>query len=604
MKKQIGRRVLLQILLALSVCLFCGCGGEFRNKKMEKREEKPAHTEEQLQKENDSSVNDLQEDHTAEEDFSEKNVPSYFPENDSITKSIYSYYGRMEDEKISEEEVLAAKGKLPGFSLTVHSGEEFALMREWYDWDRVNLVRVYFSKELKEWQEEDLQALEILDDIVYVESDDTTLPARVLAYLTGAREVNFGVSDVTGTLPDGTHFPKQIKDVTLNRYQEGNCSTILNILQDSQIETLTVGTEYGMEESQSFWLDDVARISTLKELALENIMIRVREEAALDGCSLTRITGHIDRDTDLCFVEKLSQLEEVKSNILAERDLSPLLQRKGLSLYLDFCRDTTEDEKEAYGTRTYTVCPAFNRAVLWPGEAGDEKFLGRYQRRENNGRVAECFTERGIIREEDEVNMYDFDAWIRVTDGLASYEFRPAEEMGGDCGFGEARSDRMSFEDINFDGVKDIVLDAGGFGNQMLRREYVWLWDRESGRYEFFPAYYEIENPTVDAKHQLVRSSCRNWAASHSWAIYRYVDGELVMQGRLTEEFLFDDRVPPQLEMPEGVGVWCWTEEIFENGEVTEVKTSYAADAAGEESIYPEALEAYYAEDSYWGNNN
>ena len=53
--------------------------------------------------------------------------------------------------------------------------------------------------------------------------------------------------------------------------------------------------------------------------------------------------------------------------------------------------------------------------------------------------------------------------------------------------------------------------------------------------------------------------------------------------------------------MPEGAEVWRWREEIMEDGKVVEVRNSYAVSVEGEETVYPEAYESYYAEDSYWG---
>lgn len=627
-----GRRKWIWLLLVLSACLFCGCGQarrageneigtrrdsetveksesaeEFR-RRMERIIEDAASLSQDSDEEDDKSVtNEGDEKEGVEEEILADHALPYFPENDAIRESIYSYLGKGKGAEISEEEVEAAKGKLQSYTLTVYSGEEFALMREWYDWESVHRVVIHFSQDLQDWTEEELQALAILDDTVYAESDEGTFPARALTYLTGVQDlyvsVNTEVADVTGTLPDGAHFPKQIKSVTLHRYREGKFSALLGILRDSQAETLTVRPDYMLEELQGFWLDDVAGIGALKELVLEGATIRVREETALDGCGLVRIKGYIDKETDLCFVEKLAQLEEVESNILAERDLSPLLRRKEISLYLDFCRDTTASERAEYGGRTYTVCPAFNKAVLWPGEAGDERFLGLYQRRIDGTRIAECFTERRIARGELAGNdIYSFDPWIRVTDDSTSYEFRPAEEIDRDYAFGDARSDAIRFEDINFDGDKDIVLSAGHFGNQGLLREFGWIWNRKLGRYESSPAYYEIANPMIDAEHQLVRSSWRNSAASHSWAIYRYADGEFTVQSVLTEDLLSENMVPEELEAPEDAEVWRWQEEIYENGEIAEVKNSYAVELAGEETVYPEELEHYYAADSYWGS--
>lgn len=624
-----NRRKCIGLLLTLSLSLLCGCGQTQRAEENEivmrkdfeaaeetKRTEKFRREMERMIKapsvfrvdsgyiENDNDVTN--ENEKEEEDGGAVDTPAYLPENGAIRESLYSYLGKRKGENISEEEVKAAKGKLSSYTLTVYSGEEFTLMREWYNWENVHQVILHFSKDLRDWREEDLQALAVLDESVYAEGDEGTFPARVLTYLTGARELYVAVysevSDVTGALPDGMCFPKQIKSVTLHRYREGKFANFLKLLRESQAETLTVRPDYMLEKVQGFWLDDVAGIDTLKEIVLEGVVVRLREEAALEGCGLARIRGYIDENTDLSFVEKLAQLEEVEGNILAERDLESLLRRKELSLYLDFCRDTMASERAEYGGRTYTVCHAFNKAVLWLEEAGDEKFLGLYQRREDNGRIVECFTERRMARGELVGNdIYSFEPWLRVTDDSTSYEIRLAEESGGDYAFGDIRSDRISFADINFDGEKDIVLSAGHFGNQGLLRELGWIFDRETGRYEASPTYYGIANPEIDAEHQLVRSSWRNWAASHSWAIYRYLDGKFVVQGVLTEEFLSKDGIPSELEVPEGTGVWCWKEEIYENGEVAEVKTYYAVDAAGEEMVYPEALERYYEADSYWG---
>lgn len=627
MRKRISRRVLLRLLLVLLVCLLCGCGQTRRAdedvsemKKAAEAAEKSENIEkfkgkmermirkaaESRQDSGHTEYDDSVTDGKVDENSGAVDTPACFPENDSIRESIYSYLGKGKGANISEEEVEAAKGKLRSYALTVHSGEEFVLMREWYDWESVHSVAIHFSAELQDWREEELQALAVLDETVYAESDEGTFPARALTYLTGTRELHVAMGsemlDVTGTLPDGAHFPKQIKSVTLHRYREGKFPKLLQLLRDSQAETLTVRTDYMLEKVQGFWLDDAAGIDTLKELNLDGVAIRVREDAALNGCGLARIRGYIDEDTDLCFVERLARLEEVESNILAEKDLSPLLRRKELSLYLDFHRDMMQAERVEYGDSRYTVCAAFNRAVLWPKEAGDNRFLGLYQRRMDGARMAECFTEQQIVSSAMVGNdLYSFDPWIRVTDDSKSYELRQEKEADGDDGwFGDARSDLMSFEDINFDGEKDIVLSAGHFGNQGLLREFGWIWNRATGRYEPSPTYYEIGNPEIDAEHRLVRSSFRNSAASHSWAIYRYVGGAFVMQSVLTEECLSADQAPEELEAPEGAEVWRWEEKIYENGKIAEVKTYYAVNAAGEETVYPESLAPYYAEDSYW----
>lgn len=203
------------------VCLFGGCG--------------------QVQREVRGETGIKEEPGSEEESMTDKEpVTQALPDNDSIKESIYDYYGKEDHEEINKEEMEAVKGKLPAYFLTVHSGEEFALMREWYDWDSVQSLIVYFSGDLKEWQEEDLLALKQYHGSVTVESDAGTVPARAFTYLTGAQEVylfaSTDVSDVTGILPEGACFPTQMKAVTLFGYQEGKYAELLRLLQDSHAE--------------------------------------------------------------------------------------------------------------------------------------------------------------------------------------------------------------------------------------------------------------------------------------------------------------------------------------------------------------------------------
>lgn len=568
MIKTTGRRALFLTLTVLAVCLFCSCG----------------------QAQNETG-------------------------NGSEIKKETEMETEIQDESISREtpqpeEEPAAEEKQSAYALTIHSGDEFALMRERYNWDNARHISVVFSEELSDWREEDLEALTLLKGTVFVENSAETFPARALTYLTGAEELIFSMdtdlSDVTGDLPDGAQLPEQINSVTLYQYREGKYTTLLHTLERSQVETITVQRGADEENLPGFWLDDVAKIASLEELILEDIPIRVREKASLSACPLRKIEGYVDADTDMGFVEKLANLEEASCGVLEELDLSPFLEKEGLSLYLYFCRQTAECEESGYEGESYIVCPAFNRAVGWPGEPSDEKFPAIYQRRTDQGRVVECFTERFLSYNEEKIsNMWNYIPWIRVTDGSTVYELRPEEKEGveEDFDLGSFRTDRMSLRDINFDGVKDIVLRTGGFGAQMLNYEYGWIWDQAGGVYEYSPTYRLIGNPAVDQEHQIVRSFWRNSAGSHGWAIYRYEGGAFVEKSVLTEEFLLADEIPEELAAPDVVEVIRWREEMMENGEVAEVKDSYAVKREGEETVYPDAYESYYAEDSYWADS-
>lgn len=616
MDKKFSRPALLQILIVLAVCLFCACGQMLSKsgKEIENRIEVEIENEHENQNEveikneavaekGNADLMESADEEAAGEKPGDFAVNPAIPDSDTIRESIYDYYGREDDEWISDEEVEAVKGKLSAYARTIHSGEEFALMREWFDWENAKYMRVVFSEDLSDWREEDLEALKLLNGTAYVENSAETFPARALTYLTGAEELLFSVDtdllDVTGTLPDGAQIPGQIKSVTLCDYREGKYETLLHTLERSQVETIMVRRDHDEETLPGFWLDDVAEIASLKELTLEYILIRVRKITSLSDCLLQQIKGYVDSETDLGFIEKLAGLEEVSCGVLEEMDLSPFLEKKGLSLYLYFCRYLAEFEEPGYEGKSYIVCPAFNRAVSWPGEPGDEKFPAIYQRWEDQGRTVECFTER-YINYQDGNNMWSFDPWIRVTDGSKVCKLR-VEEKEEIAEFGSFRSDHMSLTDINFDGVKDIVLARGGFGNQMLGLDFGWIWNRDSGVYEYSPTYSKIANASVDQEHQIVRSFWRNSAGSHSWAIYRYVDGAFVKQSELTEDFLWSDQIPEELDAPDVVEVIRWQEEIVENGEVVEIRNSYGIQRKGEEMVYPEVYESYYEGDSYWG---
>lgn len=594
---------MLQILTVLALCLFCVCGHVWGETEKGIEIEKEIETGTEIQNEAEVKAEPgRKEKPESAADAGEDITNAVLPANDTIRNSIYGYYYKEATEEISEEEIFAAKGKLSATGLTIHSGDEFALMREWYNWDHSGNISVVFSENLQDWQEADLEALALLKGSVYLESSGETFPVRALTYLTGVQEVIFSydsdLTDVSGILSEGCRFPQQIKGVTLDAYREGKYRTLLRFLQDSRVERIEVKQGWEADAFQGFWLDDVAGISTLRELELESVPIRVRDEASLKACGLEQIAGYADQETDWSFLDRLSALEELTCSVVEEMDLSPLLGREELSLYLRFSRLKESFEEADYG-EIYTVCPAFNREVSWPGEAGDERFLAIYQRRYDQGRMVECFTDRHVCENELEgTHTEPYNPWIRVTDGSAVYEFRPGEDESEEYQFGDFREDKIRFQDINFDGTKDIVLEAGRFGSQASRGEFGYLWNQRNGRYEFSSTYAEIANPVIDAEQQIVRSAWRNWVESHSWAIYRFENGEFMRQRVLTEEVVTGDEIPEELEVPEEASVLCWQEEIYENGEVAEVKNLYAVQIAGEETVYPEECENYREE--YW----
>lgn len=602
------RRRIYQILMVAVVCFFCA------------REQTMNGTEKEME---DPAAADWKEE---TQDIAEFNVEetesrssSMLPDNETIRESLCSYYHKDDYREISEEELAAAKGKLTAYSLTIHSGEEFALMREWYDWDTPEsycYVSVVFSEDLKEWPEEELEALAFLKCNVHVESSGKTMPARALAYLTGTTDLRFSndsdMTDVSGTLPEGRAFPRQIKGVSLHAYREGKYKTLLNLLQDSKVETIWVDSDVDMdsrdshevsERLQGFWLDDVAGISTLREvILLSGTAIRARDEKALKGSKVKRVLGYADRKTDFGFAGHLPALEELQCDVMEECELQPLLDREGFSLDLHFYED----------------CPAFYQAVSWPEDESGERTPRFYQRIFDQGRMAECFT--GWRDSEKEywtrwdIAVGNDNPCLRITDGDEVYEIRPVEDEDNRNHTNAAQfmyvgEGALGFRDINFDGTKDLVLGAGRYGAVgPTGTGFAYLWNPGTGRYEFCPSYRWIDNPEVDEERQLIRSELAySPTGFHSWSFYRYVDGEFVEQSRLTQETLDEDvvsaKMPEDLAVPDSADVIRFQEEIFENGEAVEVKNAYAVAVYGGEGVeIPASCGAYYEEDSYWSD--
>jgi len=87
--------------------------------------------------------------------------------------------------------------------------------------------------------------------------------------------------------------------------------------------------------------------------------------------------------------------------------------------------------------------------------------------------------------------------------------------------------------DVDFDGVTDVLLFRGHQGNQGVVTYFAFL--KRSGRY--VPTNFdEIPFPTIDVEGHRIMGSIRNWAASHSWFVYAFIDDHFVMVDSFTRE--------------------------------------------------------------------
>ncbi len=526
-------------------------------------------------------------------------------EDESLKKRICLLLGKEEESPLYKEELEAHKGQ---FSLrgdiSVYNGEELDILRSYFRLEDVSQWYVEFAPDLDGWTQKQLEGLKDMKRTVRIRSTGRTVPAEVLPYFTGAEELEFEVRDVLGQVPEGKKFPENIKSVTLLSYASARYGNLLKCMQGSEVKTLECFCDSFLTTGQNFWLDKAAGLEKLEYLDVGNSRIRVREAEKLEGMKLRELTGVVDKSTELSFIDTLSSLGKVTGAVVEERNLTPLLEKEELGLRLRFCQEMAEFEEDIYPDGVAVISPEWDACLDWKEkeeEAGN--FLAIYQRYMDGGRKVECFSVRSMKEPEDTgwYPMRNVRTFLRVTDGKEVCLLNPGDMIDPEYAvFGDYQRDSFQLIDINFDGVKDIVLDKGSFGNQGLHFEYGWIWDGGRSEYIFSKSYLNIFNPRVDSEHKLVRSSCRNGATSHSWAIYRYENGEFVCIGDLTEELLRGEG-RETVQAPAGAEVWQWTETKYENGREVETRSFTVTDIPGEETEYPEEYYRFYEEDSYWG---
>ena len=144
----------------------------------------------------------------------------------------------------------------------------------------------------------------------------------------------------------------------------------------------------------------------------------------------------------------------------------------------------------------------------------------------------------------------------------------------------------LILSDVDFDGNKDVLVSQGHFGAQGLVTFACFMHD--DGEYSLNTSFSDICNPAIDNQNKEVLSTWRNWAASHSWAMYSYINGVFVQTDCLTQE--------PE-EWGEGSEILTWKHEIEHfNGGNTDVEVYLTCDYSDDEWGA-----MFYDENSFWG---
>ena len=179
----------------------------------------------------------------------------------------------------------------------------------------------------------------------------------------------------------------------------------------------------------------------------------------------------------------------------------------------------------------------------------------------------------------DENNYFSQDGMLIISkeDDVANTQVIHVKE--GEGGDAQVSLDgKFIYTDVNFDGIPDLLICSGCYGNQGYLTYYCFL--QTNAGFVESPTFADICNPTVDGENKLILSRWRNNAASHSWATYKYQDNAFVFYRELREDAVGYDE--------DGNDILEWTV----NGEVI---------GRSDELSESEIEDLIYNENSEWG---
>ncbi|MDR0862657.1 MAG: hypothetical protein LBN30_07805 [Oscillospiraceae bacterium] len=175
--------------------------------------------------------------------------------------------------------------------------------------------------------------------------------------------------------------------------------------------------------------------------------------------------------------------------------------------------------------------------------------------------------------------------WDSVTDAspLLQYTFA-FDESSGAISVGAANGDKvllkdslsdvLSFEtdgihivDVNFDGKKDILLVKEIVGVHSNYYYAAWLWDDTAGVFTRESGINDVANIALDAGNERLLSVVTNSAASHTYSIYKFVDGTLKLTNQLLIEAIEEDKYAEHelTELTPSDDPWLFVEEALQD---------------------------------------
>lgn len=159
--------------------------------------------------------------------------------------------------------------------------------------------------------------------------------------------------------------------------------------------------------------------------------------------------------------------------------------------------------------------------------------------------------------------------------------------------------DSYHITDFNFDGYKDILLLYDIQGNRANHFYYGWIWNNELKHFDKIAL--DIVNIAIDRTNKCILSVVTNWAASHTYSMYKYIGKEFVLTNELTIEAVTPDKYGQYgiKNLREDDDPWIYIEKklLFEKmTTVQDFVVIFPNDKAGKQK----ADQLYHSENSMW----
>ena len=155
-------------------------------------------------------------------------------------------------------------------------------------------------------------------------------------------------------------------------------------------------------------------------------------------------------------------------------------------------------------------------------EITDWKEISLYERCHFDGKVYEFFDSDKIVEGTD----FTYEGLLVITDEEDKDDYQLIELT---TFLGVYYNDNIFyFEDVTYDGVKELLINWGGFGAQFCHYMSCYKYDYERGMYIEIPGFHRISDPAFDKKEEFIFGSHRDGAFAHSFYAYQYINDEFV----------------------------------------------------------------------------